>query len=431
MLPLEERQRLLDSLTAEEAEALLHDWKFWARPSQLPPDGDWRIWLLLTGRGWGKTRTGAEWLRAKTLKAPDTEWAIVARNFPDARKVCVEGPSGLLRICRPGEIKNYNRSTYEIEMASGARVYMFGAEDSRGDVARGLNLSGAWCDELALWRYPDVWHAGLMPALRIGENPQVVVTTTPKPTELIRDLVRRDDGSVVVTRGRTLENADNLSEAALAELHHRYGGTRLGRQELEGELLEDVEGAIWTRALIEDSRIKERDLPAFVRIVVGVDPSGGRGETGIVAAGLGEDGHGYVLADYSLNASPQARAQRVVDAFREFQGDRVVAEPNFGGDMVENWLRTVDPNLPIRIVHSSRGKALRAEPVAALYEQGRVHHVGAFPELEDQMAEWDPKGNQPSPDRLDAMVFALTDLMLGGAGSGAGPGFVLPIRRGF
>jgi predicted phage terminase large subunit-like protein len=295
------------------------------------------------------------------------------------------------------------------------------------DRIRGYNLSGVWADEMGAWRYESSWYDGLIPALRIGEYPRAFITTTPRSTKLMRDLAGRTDGSVVMLRGSTWDNRDNLSAAQLAE-YEKWRGTTRGRQELEGELLEDMPGANWRRPWIDQYRInpsfdkvtgKITNLPELHRIVIGIDPSGtaddGSDECGIVAAGIARDGHMYVLDDASLVASPDGWANRAVRLYREHDADRIVAEKNFGGDMVEATLRHVDANLPIRMVTASRGKSVRAEPIAALYEQGRVHHVGAFVDLEDQMTQWE-ESSKDSPDRMDALVWALTELAKGDAG---------------
>ena len=289
---------------------------------------------------------------------------------------------------------------------------MFGADSP--DSGRGLNLSGAWLDELAAWPYPyETWTEGLAPALRIGDRPRVVVTTTPKPIKLLRDWITRDDGSIYITRGSTFDNAKNLSETALAELRARYAGTRTGRQELYGELLDQAEGALWQRHWIEDTRITADKMPPLYRIVVAIDPAVTSGEdsdeTGIITAGASNDGHFYVLSDDTLRATPNEWGKRAIDAFRKWKADRIVAETNNGGDMVVMVLQQVDRNAPVTKVHATRGKRVRAEPISALYEQYRVHHVGGFPQLEDQMVMWTPETTD-SPDRLDALVWALTEL---------------------
>ncbi len=389
-----------------------------ARTAQRPPVIDHFIWLILSGRGWGKTRTGSETLadrvRAKPF-APDgapTEWAIVAETFGDARSICVEGPSGLLRVFDRQKIPyRYNKSNWQIRLPDGQVIHMLGADDA--DVGRGLNLSGAWLDETAKWRHARAsWIEGLAPALRIG-TPQVIVTTTPKPSSLLKDWIGRTDGSVIVTRGSTFDNAANLSPTALEELRKRYEGTRLGRQELYGEYLDDNPGALWTRANIDANRRAARQLPELVRVVVAIDPAGTAHEdsdmTGIVVAGVDASGHYWVLDDLTLRASPDGWARAAVDAYRAHRADRIVAEVNFGADMVEATIRHVDRNVPYTAVHASRGKKIRAEPVSALYEQGRVHHLGGLPALEDEMISWTPDADW-SPNRVDALCWAITDL---------------------
>ena len=403
-------------------------WWYIGRPEQQEPEGDWHVWLILSGRGWGKTRTGGEWLAKQVLDnpyAPDgtpTQWAIIAPTFGDAKNICVEGPSGFLKALDHRGLKNeedyiYNKSSHKIIFKNGQKVHTFGADSP--DAGRGLNLSGAWLDELAIWQYPyETWTEGLAPALRIGERPRVVVTTTPKPIKLLRDWTTRTDGSVYVTKGSTFDNAKNLSGTALDELRARYEGTRTGRQELYGELLESAEGALWTRQWIEDTRITIDKLPPLYRIVVAIDPAVTSGEnsdeTGIVTCGVATNGHFYVLADNTLRSTPNAWGRAAVDAYKEWKADRIVAETNNGGDMVVMVLQQVDSTVPVTKVHATRGKRLRAEPISSLYEQQRVHHVGAFPKLEDQMVLWTPESND-SPDRLDALVWALSELNTGGS----------------
>jgi len=381
-----------------------------AREHQLPPDGDWRIWLIISGRGWGKTFTGAGWLIEKSLETPGIECAVVAPTFTDARRTCVEGPSGIIKSLLPGQLQFYNRSNGMITLVNGSKIHMVSADEP--DRVRGLNLSYAWCDEFGSWRYDETWTEGLAPALRIG-HPQTIITTTPRPTKLIREFVSRTDGSVVVTRGSTFDNAANLSPAALAELKLRYEGTRLGRQELYGEILTDTPGALWTMDDIDKARIKS--APELTRIVVAIDPAVTSGddsdETGIVVVGKGIDGRGYVLADRSCRLSPDGWARRAVQAFEDFQADRIVAEKNQGGEMVELTIRSVMPHAPYKGITAKVGKRLRAEPIAALAEQGRISHVGMFEELEDQMVTWLPDSGH-SPDRLDALVHGLAELNL-------------------
>jgi phage terminase large subunit-like protein len=390
---------------------LPYSWSRHARADQLPPEGDWLVWLILAGRGWGKTRTGAEWIKAQALEHPGTRWAVVAPTYADARDTCIEGESGLISILPPDRVANWNRSLGELVLANGSRVKLFSADEP--ERLRGPQHHGAWCDEPASWRYGmDAWDQ-LQFGLRLGQHPRTVVTGTPKPVRLVKRLAERDD--VVVTRGSTFDNAANLAPAALAELRARYEGTRLGRQELHAELLLDTPGALWQVGQFDADGFRVGNAPELVRAVVAVDPAVTSEEdsdaTGIVAVGLAADGDLYVLADRTVRASPDGWARVAVDLYDSVEGDRVVAEVNNGGDLVEHVLRTVDPSVPYRKVTASRGKRLRAEPVAALYEQGRVHHVGQLTDLEEQMVSWTPEVGW-SPDRLDALVWAVTDLVL-------------------
>lgn len=389
-------------------------WEEVARPNQIPPDSEWLIWLILSGRGWGKTRTGAEWLANEAIKNPRTRWAIVARTFADARDTCAEGESGIVNVLQRYQvIRNWNRSMGEIVLTNGSKIKLFSAEEP--DRLRGPQHHGAWCDELAAWEDPDAWDQ-LMFGLRLGNRPRTVVTTTPRPVALLKSLINRD--TTYITRGNTFENAKNLAATALLELQARYAGTRLGRQELEGELLEDVEGALWSRSWIENTRIKTEQLPSLYRIVVAIDPAVTSGEdsdeTGIVIAGATNDGHFYVLEDATMKGTPDSWGKRAVQAYKDWKADRIVAEVNNGGDMVVMVLQQVDKFVPVTKVHATRGKRMRAEPISALYEQGRVHHVGSFTKLEDQMVSWTPESND-SPDRLDALVWSLTELKDGGS----------------
>lgn len=391
-----------------------------ARGSQIAPDGDWLVWVILAGRGFGKTRTGAEWLKHQALAHPGTRWAVVAPTYADARDTCVEGESGLIAVIHPDRVAKWNRSLGELELSNGSKVKLFSADEP--ERLRGPQHHGAWCDELAAWKYPEAWDQ-LQFGLRLGDRPASVVTTTPRPVQLLAGdgkdgrrlgLIRRP--STVVTRGSTFDNAANLSAAALDELRTRYEGTRLGRQELHAEILDDVEGALWTRAMLELAHVDQ--APELVRTVVAIDPAVTSGEeadeTGIIAAGLGHDGHVYVLADRSGRFTPDGWARRSVALWDEVSGDRIIGEVNNGGDLVENVVRSVDASVPYKRVTATRGKRLRAEPVAALYEQGRVHHVAGLGLLEDQMASWTPESGT-SPDRLDALVWAVTELALGEA----------------
>lgn len=336
--------------------------------------------------------------------------ALVGATSADVREVMVEGPAGILAVCdRAGFGVRYEPSRRQLTFANGAIAKTYSAEEP--DRLRGPEHDGAWSDEIAAWKLIDAWD-NLQFGLRIG-NPRQVATTTPRPVKLVRDLLDlQDDGIVVLTGGSTYENVDNLAPAFIERIVRRYEGTRLGRQELEAELLTDIPGALWTLGLIDAGRV--RVAPTLARVVVGVDPAASDGEdaaeTGIIVAGKGVDGHGYVLADLTISGSPLVWARQAVAGYRTYKADRVVAEVNNGGAMVEYTLQTVDERLPVKQVRASRGKLTRAEPIAALYEQGLVHHVGAFPALEDQLTDYD--GTGVSPDRLDAAVWALTDLML-------------------
>lgn len=336
--------------------------------------------------------------------------AVLAPTSATARDVCIEGESGLINVIPQPLIRNWNRSLGEMDLTNGSRFKIFSADEP--DRLRGYQHHRAWCDELASWRYPDAWDQLLL-GLRLGTDPRVVVTTTPRPVALVRNLLGRD--GVVVTHGSTFENAANLAPAALAQLKERYEGTRIGRQELYADVLDDVPGALWQRTQLDELRIKER--PEMQRVVVAIDPAVTSGddsdETGIMVCGRGVDGRGYVLADRTCRLSPDGWARRATAAYDTFEADRIIAEVNNGGDLVERVIRTVGGSYAYRAVRASRGKLTRAEPIAALYEQGKIHHVGGFAELEDQMCAYTPDGYDGSPDRVDALVWALSDLMLG------------------
>ena len=386
-----------------------------ARPEQLPnEDESWSIYLYLAGRGAGKTRTAAEWLAWEATTQNNTRWAIVAPTFGDVRDVCAEGESGIINILRSyGSLADYNRSQGSIMLTNGSKIKLFSADEP--DRLRGPQHHGAWCDELAAWRYPDTWDQ-LQFGLRLGNNPRTVITTTPRPVLLIRNLVNRNDGTVKIVRGSTFDNAANLAPQALLELQARYAGTRMGRQELYGELLTESDSALWTRALLDEARITTENAPPYYRVVVAIDPAVTSGEssdeTGIIVAGATPDGHYYIIEDATMRGTPEMWARKAVEMYRKHKCDRVIAEVNNGGDMVESVLRQVDSTIPYRKVHASRGKQVRAEPISALSEQGRLHLVGSFPLLEDQLVTWEP-GSDRSPDRMDAMVWAVTDLMGG------------------
>lgn len=380
-----------------------------ARPSQRPPTAPWRIWVLLAGRGFGKTRVLVEWAKQQAHAMPGSRGAIIAATAADTRDVLAEGPAGFLATSPADDMPLYEPSKRRITWPNGSMATLYSADEPNR--LRGPQHHWAICDEYAAWRYPETFDM-LMFGLRLGSDPRVVIATTPRPTKEVKELLQQP--GLVVTRGTTYENLDNLAPAFREQIVGRYEGTRLGRQELNAEILEDVEGALWTRAQIDDDRLRPAERE-YRRVVIGVDPKASTeadSETGIIVVGLGADRQGYVLADYSLNGTPEEWARKVATAYLLHDADRVVVEKNMGGDMVESVLKATNVKLPLRMVTASRGKQTRAEPVAALYEQHRVHHVGVLSGLEDQLCGWVP-GESDSPDRLDALVWAISDLMLG------------------
>ena len=445
LLPNDERTELLRSLFTDHELALIAEqqlWEFWARPQQLPPghpfsdhpdpaDANWRYWLVLAGRGWGKTRTGAEWVYHRIRNEDARYVALIGPTVADTRDTMVEGPAGIMNAGRPEERPEYFATKRKLVFPNGAEAHTYSADEP--DRLRGPQHDTAWADEPAAWRYAeDCWDM-LMFGLRLGNDPKVIGTTTPRPIPLVKRLI--NDEHTHVTTGTTYDNVQNLAEAFKDAIIKRYEGTRLGRQELMAEILDDNPRALWHRHVIDKART-ETMPQRLTRIVVAVDPAVNAetdhltdelktAETGIVVAGMDRDGQAYVLEDMTIRASPDTWAKRVVHAYRKWNADRVVAEVNNGGDLVEYVLRAQDDTLPIRKVRASRGKLIRAEPVAALYEQGRVHHVGYFHELEDQLCEWEP--GMASPDRMDALVWAMTELLLNG---NAGTPLLAPVLSG-
>lgn len=405
----------------EYIQALKYNWHIWARPNQIIPweDDSWDVLLILAGRGFGKTRMGAEGVREYAEAHPGARIACVSPTYNACREVQYLGESGILAVTPEEEIESFHKSHGKIYFANKSQTQWFSGADA--EKFRGPQHHLIWFDELCAYQYAqDTWDMAMM-GLRLGDHPRVIITTTPKPTRLIVELMKRaqsGDPKVRLVTGSTFDNAANLAESTLNNLRARYEGTTLGRQELYAEVILDAPGALWTWDLLDQGRVTEE--PDLSRIVVAVDPAvsatGDRvNETGIIVAGIGSiDRHGYVLEDASIeNATPDQWARRAVELYHSYGADRIVIERNQGGDMVRHTLRTVDPDVPIKTVTASKGKSTRAEPVAAAYEQHRIHHVGSFPDLETQMTSWAPTESQgkASPDRVDALVWAMTELM--------------------
>ncbi|APG63814.1 ATP-binding protein [Sphingorhabdus lutea] len=421
MLPPDELHKFINSLSPTQLGKLKYEWRILARPSQLPPKGNWRIWLIMAGRGFGKTRAGAEWVHDIAAANPHVKIALLGDNLYDVRATMVEGDSGILSTQRRHLPVKWESSLRQIIWANGAAAYCYSAQSP--EALRGPQHSHAWCDELTKWEHSggkniDAWD-NLAMGLRLGKKPQILVTTTPRRNILLQNIMARDD--VVITKGTTQDNRAALPPDFIAAMEAQYGQSNLGRQELSGELLCEIDGALWTRPILQKCRIATPIEPEQIsRIIISVDPpASDRGdECGIiVAAGL-TDGRGALLYDGSIaKASPEKWARQVANLAENWGADHVVAEANQGGDMVGSVLRAANINLPIKLVHASRGKMARAEPVAALYEAGRVVHAGRFDALEDQLCGMMIGGNYEgpgrSPDRADALVWAMTELMLG------------------
>jgi phage terminase large subunit-like protein len=422
-LPDDVRSAALRSLEDERVARLAYTWEGWARDDQLAPaatatGAPWRTWLVLGGRGAGKTRTGAEWVRARAVGPPHSlqrarRIALVGETIGQVRSVMIEGLSGLLSIHPAAERPHFEVSRNQLAWPNGTIAQLFAADDP--DSLRGPQFDAAWCDELCKWRRPERAWDNLQFALRLGSLPQCVVTTTPRPIALLTAIMK--DEATVTDRSRTADNAANLAPAFLAEMQRRYADTPIGRQELEGEIVEDRMTGLWKRHWLSQARLTAR--PELRRIVVAVDPpvtsTAGADSCGIVIAGLGVDGRGYVIGDRTIQGrDPATWAHAAVAAYHDYQADRIVVETNQGGDLVVLVFKGIDANLPVKKVYASRGKYLRAEPISVLYAEGRIAHVGEFPELERQMCDFAADGlsNGKSPDRLDALVWALTELML-------------------
>lgn len=395
------------TLNDETKAALAYHWPFWARANQIAPTGDWTYWLILAGRGFGKTRTGAETVRAW---ARDCDMVnLIGATVDDARDIMIEGESGILSICPKTERPEYKKSERKLVWPNGATSLIFTADEP--ERLRGKQHKKLWADELCAWRYGEAWDQAQF-GLRLGDCPQAIITTTPKPVPVLRKLLA--DKATVTTRGSTYDNRSNLAPSFFDQIIKRYEGTRLGRQELNAEILEDVQGALWRRSMIQ--YMPRSACPPFQRIVVAIDPPAtseeGSNEAGVVVVGLANDDCGYVLADRSGVMSPREWGMAAVTALREFEADLIVAEVNQGGEMVESVVHSVDPNAPFKAVRASRGKYIRAEPISALYERQKIWHVGQFEALEDQMCSFVPDMDRKSgsPDRLDAMVWGMTEL---------------------
>jgi phage terminase large subunit-like protein len=411
-----------------------NEWWWTSRPEQIPPGGDWLVHLALAGRGWGKSMAGSEWLTEQTQAHPydktgtPTEWLVIAETLSDARLICIEGPAGILRVLNRRGIKyRYIKSPKPmIIMPEGTKIYCEGADSE--DVGRGYNASGAWLDEIAKWKKPrESWYNGIMPSLRAdlyGDHPRCFVTTTPKPIDIIREWLAREDGSVSIVRGSTFDNSSNLSQIVIQELKTRYEGTTIGRQELYGEMLDLLDNSLFSLMDIERNRVE--DVPDdIMSIVVGVDPNltGEEDEMGVIVVARSKDNHHYVLADQSTAATGRAAALHCWHTVAQYGADLMVYENNLGKAWMSQVLRDaymelvglglfpVGTSPPMKSIDSKLGKKTRAEPVAMRYQQSKVHHMGRFDELEKQMINWQPTSAKDSPDRMDALVHAIRHLM--------------------
>lgn len=417
-----ERNLILNDFSDEELAFLEYDWHFWGRRNQFEPLGDWRNWLLLAGRGFGKTRTGAEWIRERVESGKSKHIHLIGPTASDVRDTMVEGESGLLSVFPPEQKPLYEPSKRKVTFHNGAIALLFSAEEP--ERLRGPQCDTAWCDELAAWKYPQETWDMFQFGFRLGDDPRCVITTTPKPIPLVKTILK--DSATITTRGTTYDNALNLAPAFMDTIISRYEGTRLGRQELNAEILDDNPDALWQRSNIDLYRVS--NMPKLTRVVVAIDPAAtskeGSDDTGIIVAGIDVLKHGYVIGDYTCHLPPKQWAANAIAAYNKHEANFIVGETNNGGEMVEHTVKTIDANVPFRDVHASRGKQTRAEPISALYEQGRIHHVGSFPQLEDQMCDWVP-GISSSPDRVDALVWAFYSLLPELTRSGFNPSVIL------
>lgn len=415
-----ERTLILASLTDDEVSALQYDWEFWARPKQLPPAKSWDVWLLLSGRGFGKTRSGSEWVISRAMHGPYHPIALIGKTKADVRDTMVEtGDSSILKCSPPWFYPKYESSKRRLTWPNGMVAVIYSGDEP--DQLRGPQHGSAWVDELCKMRYPQETWDNMEFGLRLGLHPQTCITTTPRPMPLLRAIM--SDAMTVVVTGSTYENVSNLPDKYLSRLRNRYEGTRLGQQEIYADILDDTPGALWTRGNIEETRVNK--FPSFLRAVVAVDPAvsaneDSSNETGIISSGIDEDMHGYVVRDLSGIYTPMSWAESSIREYDRIQADAIVAETNNGGDLVISNIKTTarimfakgerdTDYVNVVSVRATRGKYTRAEPVSGLYEQKRVHHVGMFADLEDQLCTWIP-GND-SPDRLDALVWGFTYML--------------------
>lgn len=416
LLPEGEREEFLAGLKEEEAVVGAGDWFLKLRREQIPPDVEKFIWLILAGRGFGKTLAGSYWLLERHQSGMSKQSAIIAATANDLVKYNLEGESGILTIAPPWFRPDWKKAYNTLVWPNGGMTYLYTSE--KPSRIRGANLDTAWCDELSWWTYVERCWDNLMFTLRIGE-PKVLITMTPRPIQIVKDLLVNPDCHV--TTGSTYDNVKNLSQVFVEKVIKPYEGTRIGRQELEGEILLDVEGALWDWEMFERDGFRvstdEADAIEFKKTVVAIDPATTdnkkSNETGIVVVSVDRFGHGYVRDDRTIKGSPEAWAKVAVRAAEEFGANYIVAEVNQGGDLVESVIRNADSSWVVKKVRASRGKETRAEPIVQLYEQGKVSHVGVFRELETQMAEFVPGSKEASPDRVDALVWGLTELMGG------------------
>ena len=403
------RDKYIENLSDAELLKLRYSWKHRARKEQLTPKGDWTFLLIMAGRGWGKTRTGAEWI-IEQVRQGFTKIGLIGPTASAVRDIMIEGDSGILTISRPGFRPLYEPSKRKLTWPNGAVAYTFSAEEP--DRLRGPQFEKMWCEELASWKYAESWDMAKL-CLRLGSNPQAIITTTPKPKTIIKELI--NDKNCVVSGGSTYDNILNLSPNFFKTIVEKYENTTLGQQEIYAILLEELPNALWQRSTIANNRVSEVDLDKLIRIVIGIDPAGTKketsAETGILVCGIDANLEGYVIDDLSCRKRPKGWASKGIGAYHKYKADRIVAEVNFGGDMVEEVIRNIDPNVSYKSIHASRGKRVRAEPISALYEQGKIHHIGTFKDLEDQMCNFTPE-TKTSPDRIDALVWAFTELIL-------------------